>query len=83
MRLEVADRPGVLAQVSTVLASHDVSIEAVRQTPVARRRPTPTVARLVITTHAAPEHALRSTVEAIAGLDVVRRVVSVLRVEGA
>jgi homoserine dehydrogenase len=68
--------------VSSVLASHDVSIEAVRQTPVLEA-PDADYARLVITTHAAPEHALRSTVEAIAGLDVVRRVVSVLRVEGA
>lgn len=82
VRLEVADRPGVLAQVSSVLASHDVSIEAVRQTPVVEA-PDADYARLVITTHAAPEHALRSTVEAITGLDVVRRVVSVLRVEGA
>ncbi|WP_343047981.1 homoserine dehydrogenase [Cellulomonas humilata] len=82
VRLEVADRPGVLAQVATVLASHDVSIEAVRQSPVSET-PDADFARLVITTHAAPEHALRSTVDAIAGLDVVRRVVSVLRVEGA
>ena len=50
--------------------------------PVAET-PDADVARLVITTHAAPERALRSTVDAIAGLDVVRRVVSVLRVEGA
>ena len=82
VRLEVEDRPGVLAQVAAVLASHDVSIEAVRQTPVSEM-PDADFARLVITTHAAPEHALRSTVDTIAGLDVVRRVVSVLRVEGA
>ncbi|WP_249667461.1 homoserine dehydrogenase [Cellulomonas fengjieae] len=82
VRLEVADRPGVLAQVAAVLAAHDVSIEAVRQSP-ASQTPEADVARLVITTHVAPEHALRSTVDAIAGLDVVRRVVSVLRVEGA
>ena len=59
-----------------------MSIEAVRQSPAAET-PDADFARLVITTHAAPEHALRSTVDAIAGLDVVRRVVSVLRVEGA
>lgn len=33
MRLDVADRPGVLAQVAAVLAGHGVSIEAVRQAP--------------------------------------------------
>jgi len=79
VRLEVADQPGVLAQVAAVLAEHGVSIEAVRQTPA----PDEHVARLLITTHAASERALAGTVEAIAGLDVVRAVVSVLRVEGA
>ena len=73
------DQPGVLAQVAAVLAEHGVSIEAVRQTPA----PEDHVARLLITTHAASERALAGTVEAIAGLGVVRAVVSVLRVEGA
>ena len=82
VRLEVDDRPGVLAQVSAVLAEHGVSIEAVRQTP-ADADATPGVARLVITTHEAPEAALAATVAAIGGLDSVREVVSVLRVEGA
>ncbi|HWJ85242.1 MAG TPA: ACT domain-containing protein, partial [Cellulomonas sp.] len=79
VRLEVADQPGVLAQVAAVLAEHGVSIEAVRQTAA----PDEHVARLLITTHAASERALAGTVEAIAGLDVVHAVVSVLRVEGA
>jgi homoserine dehydrogenase len=39
-------------------------------------------ANLVIVTHAAPDAALRSTVDKLAGLDVVRDVVSVMRVEG-
>ncbi|GCD19385.1 homoserine dehydrogenase [Cellulomonas algicola] len=83
VRLEVADRPGVLAQVAAVLASHDVSIEAVRQTPARDGDPTSAVAHLVITTHTAPDAALQATVDAVAGLDVVRSIVSVLRVEGA
>ena len=38
--LDVADRPGVLAQVATAFAEHDVSIETVRQqiVPAQRRR---------------------------------------------
>src|SRR5699024_4240046 len=32
VRLTVADRPGVLAEIATVVANHGVSIEAVRQT---------------------------------------------------
>jgi homoserine dehydrogenase len=74
--LDVADRPGVLAAVAAVFAEHDVSIAAVRQ------QGRSTDASLVIVTHSAPDAALRSTVDKIAGLPVVREVVSVMRVEG-
>jgi homoserine dehydrogenase len=74
--LDVADRAGVLAQVAAVFAEHDVSIAAVRQEGRA------VDASLVVVTHAAPDAALRSTVDKIAGLPVVRDVVSVMRVEG-
>ncbi|WP_028051031.1 homoserine dehydrogenase [Cellulomonas sp. URHD0024] len=80
IRLDVVDRPGVLAQVAAVLAGHDVSIETVRQSPLGDSAVS---AHLVITTHAAPDHAQRATIEAIERLDVVERVVSVLRVEGS
>ena len=91
MRLDVADRPGVLAQVAAVLAAHGVSIETVQQTPQqvagtagdAVGAAAPPLAHLIITTHAAPDAALAATVAAIAELDSVARVVSVLRVEGA
>jgi len=89
VRLDVADRPGVLAQVAAVLADHGVSIEAVRQSPQlvvgeAGAAPTATaLAHLVIATHAATGAALAATVAGIAELDSVTRVVSVLRVEGA
>jgi homoserine dehydrogenase len=75
--LDVADRPGVLSQVAAVFAEHDVSIAAVRQEGRS------TDASLVIVTHTAPDSALRSTVDKIAGLSIVREVVSVMRVEGA
>ena len=74
--LDVADRAGVLAQVAAVFAEHDVSIAAVRQ------EGRTVDASLVIVTHAASDAALRSTVDKIAGLPVVREVVSVMRVEG-
>jgi homoserine dehydrogenase len=80
VRLDVADRPGVLAQVAAALAGLGVSIEAVRQTPGS---PGQGSAHLVISTHAATEAARRATVHALAGLPVVDAVVSVLRVEGA
>ncbi|HEY3896289.1 MAG TPA: homoserine dehydrogenase [Pseudonocardiaceae bacterium] len=87
LNLEVADRPGVLAQVARVFAEHEVSIMAVRQTghtsdDVSAAPGCVAGANLVIVTHAAPDAALRSTVDKLAGLDVVRDVVSVMRVEG-
>ncbi|MGA6167976.1 homoserine dehydrogenase [Amycolatopsis magusensis] len=74
--LDVADRPGVLAQVAQAFAANGVSIAAVRQ------RDRLSTASLVIVTHLAPDAALESTVDEIAKMDVVHEVVSVMRVEG-
>jgi homoserine dehydrogenase len=74
--LDVADRAGVLSTVASVFAEHDVSIAAVRQEGRG------TDASLVIVTHSAPDAALRSTVDKLAGMPAVREVVSVMRVEG-
>jgi homoserine dehydrogenase len=76
LSLDVADKAGVLASVAAVFAEHDVSIAAVRQEGRVED------ASLVIVTHAAPDAALRSTVDKVAGLPAVREVVSVMRVEG-
>ncbi len=86
--LDVADRPGVLAQVATSFAEHGVSIETVRQHIIAAEPDGDggegeTRANLIIVTHTAPDASLAATVEALAGLDTVREVVSVMRVEGA
>ncbi|SCL39407.1 homoserine dehydrogenase [Micromonospora rhizosphaerae] len=81
--LDVADRPGVLAAVASVFARHDVSIATVRQGPAgggsAGRGED---ADLVIVTHVAPDASLAATVRELRGLDIVRSVASVLRVEG-
>ena len=76
LSLDVADRAGVLSTVASVFAMHDVSIAAVRQEGRGSD------ASLVIVTHSAADAALRSTVDKIAGMPVVRDVVSVMRVEG-
>ena len=78
--LDVADRPGVLAQVATAFAAHDVSIETVRQqaSPGAGER-----AKLIVVTHTASDAALAATVDALAELEAVDDVASVMRVEGA
>lgn len=74
--LDVADVAGVLEQVAAVFAKHEVSIAVVRQ------EGRPADANLVVVTHSATDSALRATVDAIAGLDVVHGVTSVMRVEG-
>ncbi len=89
IRLDVDDRPGVLAQVATAFAANDVSIQQVRQQghPIEPDdEPSPASgdpgAQLVIVTHAAPDSSLSATVDALAAMDTVRGVTSVMRVEG-
>ncbi|MCW2914676.1 MAG: Homoserine dehydrogenase [Actinomycetia bacterium] len=76
VQLDVADRSGVLAQVAEEFARHDVSIQTVRQEGRGDE------AQLVIVTHRATDAALAATVEGLSGLDIVREVASVMRVEG-
>ncbi|WP_030201942.1 homoserine dehydrogenase [Streptomyces sp. NRRL S-87] len=78
--LDVADKPGVLAQVATVFAEHGVSIDTVRQQGHPEKAGDG--ASLVVVTHRAPDAALSGTVEALRKLDTVRGVASIMRVEG-
>lgn len=77
IRLNVADKPGVLESVAHVFATHSVSIQTVRQTGAGDR------AELIIMTHTSSESALSATVKELGNLPVVTDVASVLRVEGA
>jgi homoserine dehydrogenase len=74
--LEVADVVGVLATIADVFSEHGVSIETVRQNGRGAD------AQLVLVTHHAHDAALSATVQALRGMDVVRKVTSVMRVEG-
>ncbi|MBF6276159.1 homoserine dehydrogenase [Nocardia sp. 852002-20019_SCH5090214] len=76
VNLQVADRTGVLQAVSGKFAEHGVSISTVRQEGHDEG------ARLVVVTHHAPESALADTVAALAELESVTSVTSVLRLEG-
>ena len=76
IRLEVADRPGVLAAVAQTFAKHDVSIQTVRQTGRGEN------AELIVMTHKATDGALSETVAGLQALDSVKDVASVIRVEG-
>ena len=72
--LEVADRPGVLAQVAQVLGLQGASVKSVVQKGLGDN------ARLVMVVHPILESKLRAAVELIAGLDFVRARPRVIRV---
>ena len=81
--MDVADRPGVLATVAAEFAMREVSIAEVRQEGVVDENGHRVGARIVVVTHEATDAALSDTVAALAGLDVVQNVASVLRLEGS
>ncbi|MGV0700433.1 homoserine dehydrogenase [Mycolicibacter sinensis] len=80
--MDVADKPGVLATVAAEFAAHEVSIAEVRQEGVTDEEGQLIGARIVVVTHRAAESALSETVAALAELDAVQQVASVLRLEG-
>ena len=74
--LDVDDEPGVLAAVASVFAAHRVSMRTVRQFGRGDE------AVLVAVTHTATDAQLSATVDDLVELPSVRRVASVMRVEG-
>ncbi|OBK52532.1 homoserine dehydrogenase [Mycobacterium sp. 1081908.1] len=80
--MNVADEPGVLASVATEFAKREVSIAEVRQEGMVDEGGRRIGARVVVVTHTATDAALSETVGALADLDVVQGVTSVLRLEG-
>jgi homoserine dehydrogenase len=74
LNLEVADEPGVLAEVAGVFGSHSVSIRSMEQESLEQD------ARLIFITHRAREADVQATLRELARLEIVRSVGSVLRV---
>jgi homoserine dehydrogenase len=74
MHLEVADRPGVLAQVAEILGLQGVSIRSVVQKGLGDE------ARLVMVMHPVLESKFRAAVQMISRLDFVREPPRVIRV---
>ncbi len=74
--LQVADKPGVLAQISQKIADNNVSIQTVRQDGLEND------AQLVIRTHKALEKDLAKTLEGLRNLDAVKEISDFMRVEG-
>jgi len=77
IRLEVQDKPGVLAAIAQVFAAQGVSIQTVDQNGRDKD------AELIIVTHLATEGELKATVDALKKMDIVSKISSVIRVEGA
>jgi homoserine dehydrogenase len=74
LHLEVADRPGVLAQVAEILGLQGVSIKSVVQKGLGDE------ARLVMVMHPVLESKFRAAVDLISRLDFVREAPRVIRV---
>ena len=77
IRLVVQDKPGVLAAIAQVFAAQGVSIQTVDQNG------RDADAELIIVTHLATEGELKATVDALTKMDIVSKISSVIRVEGA
>jgi len=76
LRLDVEDRPGVLAAIAKVFGDCGVSISAVTQEEAAGES-----VELVIFTHEVAEAAFQKAVSEIGGLDIVRGVRAVIRAQ--
>ncbi|MNE92256.1 Homoserine dehydrogenase [compost metagenome] len=76
--LNVADKAGVLAQITQVFAEYDVSLESVVQSPNANTSD----AEIIIVTHNASKANMDKVLNHFESLDVIRRIKSVYRVEG-
>jgi homoserine dehydrogenase len=74
--LDVADEPGVLADVAATFGRHEVSIRSVWQ------EGTGDSAQLLLITHAAVERNVQATLHDLRELASVRDVASIMRVEG-
>ena len=78
LRLNVSDRPGVLAQIAQVLGDGDISIASVIQKDA---DPHNQSAELVIIPHPAREASVQESLRKVVELNVVREVNNLLRIE--
>lgn len=80
--VRAADESGVLAKVAGTFADNEVSIKSMNQTRDEASTEADKTALLAFITHRAREAQLAKTLEATKSLDVVKEVLSVMRVEG-
>jgi homoserine dehydrogenase len=78
LRINAADRPGVLAKISKVFGDLAISISSAIQQEVDAAAQT---AEVVLMTYSAPEKAMQQALQEIARLDVVEEISNFIRVE--
>ena len=78
VRMSVADRAGVLAQISKILGDHSISISSVIQKET---DPSTQTAEIVIMTHPAEEQAVQKALKETKHLGVVKEISNFVRVE--
>ncbi len=76
VRMQVLDRPGVLAKISKVFAEHNVSISSMHQKALGGK------ASLIFFIHKNKESSMKAAIADIGKLDVVDKVEALIRVEG-
>lgn len=77
LRMQVCDKPGVLARIAGIFGEKQVSLESIVQQKTSSGE-----AEIFWMTHRTSEEALALSLQAFEDLDIVREVSSVLRVEG-
>jgi homoserine dehydrogenase len=65
LRFRIKDRPGIIRDLSTILAKHAIPIDAVLQLPGQDKQNLP----FVITLESSPESSVRAALEEMAPLD--------------
>jgi homoserine dehydrogenase len=79
LRFRVEDRPGIIAKLAGILASRNISLEAVLQEPCTTKHDLP----FVITVEQTSEESIRGAVEEMAQLDFMREAPLALPMETA
>ena len=77
LRLMVVDRPGVFADIATIMRDEEISMDAVLQRVRAEEQEVP----VVITTHNTHEAAMQRALTRIGNLDTVKKPPTMIRIE--
>ena len=76
LRMQVKDKPGVLASIASVFGNHDVSLDAVIQKHRSQGR-----AEIVVVTDLVADQSIQDALKIIGGLSIVEEISAVIRVE--